>query len=125
MKSALRLLFWLVVGLSLLTNAVLLGLWFRLAPLREAMFGQGETFRSLPADLRPDYRAALAASGDDLREKLALLGTARAAMFRAAAARPPDRAAVEAAMAEVRRASTDLQTAAQAVLLRAIDRAGR
>lgn len=125
MKPLLRILFWLVVGASLLANAVVLGLWLRLSPLRDAFMGGGEGFRDLPADLRQTYRAVLAEREAALREHLAALGRARAAMFRAAAAEPPDRAAVEAAMAAVRESSAALQAAAQQVLLDALDRGSR
>lgn len=125
MTAALRVLFWLVVGLSLLANAVVLGLWFRLAPVREAFMGGGSGFRDLPADVRAAYRTVLAEDREALLAHVATLGEARAAMFRAAAARPADRAALEAAMARVREASSALQTTAQGVLVKALDRAGR
>lgn len=108
-----------LLGISLFLNAVALGFWLR---LREAGTFSGD-WRSLPAETRAEFRQALRAPNSELRQRLAALADARAALRAAAEARPYDRAAVEAAMIRVRRATTDLQIAAQEVMLRGFDAA--
>jgi uncharacterized membrane protein len=116
-NKALKVLFWLVVGASLLANAVVLGLLLRLGELRDIANGGSAGFAGLPAGTRAEVREALGANREALAGPLAALGEARRAMFAAAAARPFDRAALDAAMAKVRDATLDLQEAAHAVML--------
>lgn len=118
-SSALRWLLYAVLALSLLFNAVALGIWLR---VRDAASLDGG-WRSLPAETRAEFRAAIRDRGSELRQRLADLSEARAALRAAGEARPYDRAAVEAAMARVRQATTDFQIAAQEVLLRGFDAA--
>lgn len=121
MNPVLRLLFWIVVGASLLANAVALGLWLRAGTLRDEV---GSTaFRELPRAVRVEARRALVENRDALRAQLRDVGEARRAMFATAGARPYDRAAVEAAMERVREATAALQEEAQKALLRAFDKA--
>lgn len=119
MRQAGRVLFWIVVAASLLANAVVLGLFLALADVRQALNGGSAGFRDLPPDIRVALRQSVTAERGALQGQLRALGSARRAMVQAAAARPYDPAALEAAMAEVRRASAELQTAAHAVLARA------
>ncbi len=123
MNKVLRVLFWLVVCASLLANAVVLGLTWRTGDIRAAINGGTSGFTGLPAPIKAEFRAVLAENKRDLVRPLAALGQARREMFAAAAARPYDRAAVEAAMARVREASSTLQTEGQRLLLQSFDRA--
>ncbi len=121
MNPVLRVLFWIVVGASLLANAVALGLWLRAGTLRDEV---GSTaFRELPRAVRVEARRALVENRDALRAALRAVGEARRAMFATAEARPYDREAVEAAMARVREATATLQAEGQKALLRAFDKA--
>jgi uncharacterized membrane protein len=123
MNPVLRVIFWVVVAASLLANAVVLGLFLRFGEMRGLMNGGGGGFADLPPEIRQEFRAVLRDNRGALRASLRELGQARRAMFDAAAARPYDRAAVEAAMERVRVASAALQVAGQEVLLKAFDRA--
>jgi uncharacterized membrane protein len=115
MTKVWRLLFWLVVAASLLMNAVVLGLYLRFGNLR------GDSgFGGLPDGMRDELRAALRDHRRDLIRPLAELKSARRAMVEAVAARPFDRATVEAAMTRVREASLSLQQSAQTIMLDAV-----
>jgi uncharacterized membrane protein len=115
--------FWGLLGVSLLANAVTLGIYLRVAGLRDDFTGGEGGYAALPAPIRAEVRQALRDNLAALREPLLALGAARRDMFSAAAARPYDRAAVEATMARVREASAALQVAGQETLLRAFDNA--
>lgn len=121
MKPFLRVLFWIVVGASLLANAVVLGLWLRTSELREEI--GGAAFRDLPRAARLEARRAMVENRAALRAALREVGEARRAMYAAAEARPYDRAAVEAAMERVRAATSALQAEGQKALLQAFDKA--
>lgn len=121
MKPFLRVLFWIVVGASLLANAVVLGLWLRTGELREEI--GGAAFRDLPRAARLEARRAMVENRAALRAALKDAGDARRAMYAAAEARPYDRAAVEAAMERVRAATSALQAEGQKALLQAFDKA--
>jgi uncharacterized membrane protein len=123
MNPVLRVVFWVVIAASLLANAVVLGLFLRFNDLRGVMNGGGGGFADLPPEIRQEFREVLRENRGTLRRSLRELGQARRAMFEAAAARPYDRAAVEAAMARVRAASAALQVAGQEVLLMTFDKA--
>jgi Spy/CpxP family protein refolding chaperone len=122
MKLA-RVLFWIVVCASLLANAVVLGMAWRAGELRQIANGGTAGFADLPAPIRAEFRDVLKENRAALTAPLADLGEARRDMFDAAAARPYDRAAVEAAMERVRTASTALQAEGQRLLLQAFDNA--
>jgi uncharacterized membrane protein len=123
MKPALRVLFWLVVAASLLANAVVLGIFLRFGELRNIANGGGGGFANLPPPIKQEFNAVLRENRESYRAPLRALGAARRAMFAAAAARPYDRTAVQAAMERVRTASADMQIAGQALLLQAFDNA--
>jgi uncharacterized membrane protein len=125
MTKLLRVVFWIIVCGSLLANAVVLGFAWRASELREIANGGTGGFADLPQDIRAEFRDILRQNRDELLAPLAELGKARREMFAAAAARPYDRAAVEAAMARVRIASTALQMKGQELLLQAFDQAAR
>jgi uncharacterized membrane protein len=123
MNPVLRVLFWVLVAASLLANAVVLGLFLRAGDMRGVINGGGGGFANLPSEIRQEFRQVLRENKGVMAPHLRELGQARRAMFDAAAARPYDHAAVEAAMARVRAASTAVQVAGQDLLLQAFDRA--
>jgi hypothetical protein len=123
MNTFTRILFWLVVCTSLLANAVVLGLAWRASEWREVLNGGTSGFADLPAPIRAEFRDVLAENRASLVAPLTALGEARREMFAAAAARPYDRVAVEAAMARVREASAALQIEGQRLLLLSFDQA--
>ncbi len=116
-----RVALYLLLAVSLLGNAVALGLWLR---LRDAG-GVDGAWRRLPPETRAEFRAAVADRGSELRARFRALASARAEMLAAAEARPYDRAAVEAAMARVSAATLALQDEAQGLLLRGLDAAAQ
>ena len=116
-----RILFWAILGVSLLANAVVLGLVLRLGNLRDLASGGSDGWAGLPSETRSVFLSELRANRPDLRALVADLGRARADMFAAAAARPYDRAAVGATQARVRSASSALQIATQLMMLKAFD----
>jgi uncharacterized membrane protein len=122
MKFA-RLLFWIVVCASLLANAVVLGIAWRASELREIVGGGAGGFSDLPQPIRAEFLAVLQENRQDLLQPLADLGAARRDMFAAAAARPYDQAAVEAAMVRVRAATTALQIETHRLMQQAFDQA--
>jgi uncharacterized membrane protein len=120
-----RVLLWVVLGASLMANAVVLGLYLRFGSFNEEA-GLRSGWATLPAETRGFLRDEFAQNRGELRSLLSDLRAARSEMFAAAAARPYDRAAVEAAQAKVRAATTALQIAGQDLMLKAFDRtAGR
>jgi uncharacterized membrane protein len=123
MRIPWRGLFTAVAVLSLLANAVVLGLFLRMGDLRDTLNGGGTGFSGLPRAVRSEVRRALADERAALAAPLARLGAARRGMIEAAAARPYDGAAVEARMAEVRAASAALQAQLQTIMLGAFARA--
>jgi hypothetical protein len=118
-RSPWRFALYLVLFLSLLANAVVLGLWLRL----RGTAALGEGWRELPAPARAEFRARLAESRPEFARRLAELAEARRGVLEAAERRPFDRAAVEAAMARVRALTAALQADGQALLLGALERA--
>jgi Spy/CpxP family protein refolding chaperone len=102
-----------------------LGLAWRAGELREIANGGTAGFADLPQPIRAEFRDVLKENRAALMTPLVDLGEARRAMFQAAAARPYDRAAVEAAMARVRTATTALQSEGQRLLLQAFDQAAK
>jgi uncharacterized membrane protein len=118
-----RVIFWVVVAASLLVNAVVLGVFLRAGEMRGIINGGGGGFANLPPEVKQEFRAVLRENRGALQGPLRDLGQARRAMFDAAAARPYDRAAVQAAMERVRTASADVQRAGQVLLLQAFDNA--
>ncbi len=137
MTGAGRVALWVVLGASLLANAVALGLVLRMGALRDLAgglgsgnggaigegIGGGGGWSDLPAETRSAFRAELVANRTDLGALLLDLRQARTAMFAAAAARPFDRTAVAAAQDRVRAASAALQVRTQALMLEAFEKA--
>ncbi len=125
MNPVWRVLFWIVVGASLLANAIVLGLVLRFGDMRGGGGGAGDAagFGRMPPEIRQEFRSVLRENRRTLAAPMRDLGAARRAMFDAALARPYDRAAVEAAMVRVRDASAAVQVAGQALLLMTFDKA--
>lgn len=121
MKRFGQILLWTIFGASLLANAVVLGLALRLGSLRDLANGGGDVWSDLPDGTRKAFVAELRANRRSLAVLVADLGQARAAAFRAAATRPYDHAAVEAALAKMRATSAALQTEVQVLLLKTFD----
>jgi uncharacterized membrane protein len=110
----------LSVGLNLFGAGVAVSLM----RVREAASGIVRDVAGLsarfPPELRRGMRRALFVEREALRDDLAALSEARAAMFEAMRAEPFDPAAVAAAMAEVRARTTALQARAQGAALEAL-----
>jgi uncharacterized membrane protein len=120
-----RILLWVVLGASLLANAVVLGLILRFGAFSDGTAGQRSAWTSIPAEVRAEVRAELVANRQELRLLVSDLRQARAAMLEAATARPFDRAKVEAEQARVRSATEALQLRSQDVMLNAFEKASK
>ncbi|MEM0942441.1 MAG: periplasmic heavy metal sensor [Pseudomonadota bacterium] len=113
----LRIAFVVIACLSLLANAVVLGVGKRLADRGLLASGVGQMVREMPPEARRAYLDGLRAERPALRELAADLRRTRREMIALASADEVDTAALEAAMAEVRRATARLQEAAHGALL--------
>ncbi|MCU0826982.1 MAG: periplasmic heavy metal sensor [Tabrizicola sp.] len=124
-----RVLLWVVLGASLLANAVMLGLVLRfggmggLAGFGEGAMGERSVWAEVPPETRAAFREGIAENRRELLRLVRELRAARAEMLAAAAARPYDRNAVIAAQEKARAATAELQLKTQALMLRALDRA--
>jgi len=116
-NKGLRIALRVILALSLLLNAVLVGLFLRLNAVRTEL-----GFSDLPLSRaeRLEFRRT-AAADPGLRDALATMREARAAMFETLAAEPVDQEATDAAMADVRAATNALQVELQRVLLTVLD----
>ncbi|GIX18226.1 MAG: hypothetical protein KatS3mg119_2412 [Rhodothalassiaceae bacterium] len=111
----------LVAGLSLAANVFLAGLWLggRLRPSTGEGDPQSFTLRfvvpdeTLPEDLRARLLANLGRDRQEVARRLARLRAAEAEVRAALAAEPFDRARLDAAFAELRRAYAELQVPVQ------------
>lgn len=116
------LLMWLLLAISLLLNAVAVGIFLRLNSFRSTLNGDSGGLRAMNDDLTTAVVMSIRSHKEDFDTSLNRLGKARREMFDAAAARPYDQARVEAAMEEVRAATTALQLQGQMVLLEEFNR---
>lgn len=91
-----------VLAVSLLGNAVTLGAVLRLHALRADLLGPEAAQALYPREMRQVLRDALASHADQLRPELHGIVAARAAVVAAGTARPFDRTALDAAMADLR-----------------------
>jgi uncharacterized membrane protein len=110
-----------VLALSLLGNAVALGGALRLAALRGELLGPAADSALFPRATRVALREALRAHEADLLPPLHDLTRQRATLVATASARPFDRAAVEAEMAQTRRMADALLAQTQIILLDALE----
>ena len=117
-----RLVLWVVLALSLLLNAVTLGVVWRVNDIRRSLTGNTAGLSGLPAGVRADLARAVFDRPPQITAAIANLGAARRLMFEASAARPFDRAALEATLKSVREATTALQVEGQLLLLEIIAR---
>jgi len=91
-----------VLAVSLLGNALTLGAALRLRALRADLLGPEAAQALYPREMRSVLRDALTSHADQLRPELHDLVAARAAVVAAGTARPFERAALDAAMADLR-----------------------
>lgn len=109
--------FVVIACVSLLVNAVLLGVGISLSKRGVFDPAAGQALMDVPRDVRRAYVRDLAANREELRALRDDLRAKRRAVIEAAAAIPVDPAAMEAAMADVRAATTRMQTALHATML--------
>ncbi len=105
-----------VFALSLLLNALTVGVLLQLSEIR-SFYGLGDA--RLPRDIRRDF-FDMARGDAELAAESAKLGAARTRMVEIGSALELDQAALEAAMAEVRDQTLALQQKSQALLVEAI-----
>lgn len=91
-----------VLAVSLLGNALAAGAVLRFRALQTELLGPAAEQARFPRPVRRDLRAALRENAETLRPALHRLAEDRAAVVAAGAARPFDRAALDAAMVAMR-----------------------
>ncbi|MFC5736735.1 hypothetical protein [Sinirhodobacter huangdaonensis] len=91
-----------VLAVSLLGNALAAGAVLRFRALQTELLGPAAEQALFPRAVRRDLRAALRENAETLRPALHRLAEDRAAVVAAGAARPFDRAALDAAMVAMR-----------------------
>ena len=91
-----------VLAVSLLGNALAAGAVLRFRALQSELLGPAAEQALFPRAVRRDLRAALRETAETLRPALHRLAEDRAAVVAAGAARPFDRAALDAAMVAMR-----------------------
>lgn len=91
-----------VLAVSLLGNALAAGAVLRFRALQTELLGPAAEQARFPRAVRRDLRAALRENAETLRPALHRLAEDRAAVVAAGAARPFDRAALDAAMVAMR-----------------------
>ncbi len=109
------------LALSLIGNAVAVGGALRLAALRAEVLGPAADSALFPRATRLVLREALKAHQAELLPPLHDLARQRAVLVATASARPFDRAAVAAEMAEIRRMTDALLAQTQTILLDALE----
>lgn len=114
--------FVVIACLSLLINAVLLGVGISLSKRGVFDRGSSQALMEIPREIRRTYvddlrakRAELRQLRDDVRDK-------RRVMIEAAGANPIDPDALEAAMADVRAATARMQNALHATMMTTAER---
>jgi hypothetical protein len=115
-----RILLLSVLLLSLLLNAVAAGAALRAYRLRQDILGPETAAALFPRDYRREIGRAIAASDGAVKTAIRATVSARARVVQTGTARPFDRAATEAAMAELRRSADTALTLAQSVVLDAL-----
>lgn len=119
---AFRIGFIVLACLSLLMNAVVIGIGVRLADRGLLGGGVGQVLAEMPRDTRRAFARDLKAEQPRLRSMLHELRAHRKRMLELAAARPGDPQALAEAMADVRAATTRLQAAAHEIMLETVER---
>ena len=123
-RKLFRIGFVVLACISLLVNAVIIGVGVRLADRGVIGGGVGTAIREIPRDIRQEYIAGLRAVRPTLRGLREELKQRRKEMLMLAAEETPDPKALAVAMGEVRRATTRLQAAAHEAMLGTIDARG-
>ncbi|MGD1923719.1 MAG: periplasmic heavy metal sensor [Paracoccaceae bacterium] len=121
-RRILRIAFVTVACLSLLLNAVVIGVGLRLADRGWFAASPAGALADMPREMRQSFVAALRAERPRLRGLADDLRAQRTEMLKIAAQEPVDRVALEAAMANVRAATTRVQSAAHSVILKTVDK---
>lgn len=117
--------FVVVACISLLVNAVILGIGINLSKRGWFDRDAGQAFMAIPRETRRAYLDDLRAERPDLNRLRDDLRAKRKAMLEVAATEPVDPEALGAALEEVRAATTRLQAAAHNVMIKtAKERAG-
>lgn len=116
----LRLAFVTIACLSLLINAVVLGIGLRLADRGMLWKDAAQALHALPSETREALVASLVTQRPQLRALRETLQEERRAMLALVVDKPVDPMAVEAAMARVRAATTALQLAAHDTILNSL-----
>jgi Heavy-metal resistance len=124
-RGPLAIVFAVVLLLSVATNLVIAG--FVVARLHGPPPGGDEIgriitmgIRAFPSELQGPIVASAHARGDEMKAKIEAVKQARQKIFDAMRADPFDRAALEAAYAELRASTTDLQQVGQQLTLDAL-----
>lgn len=116
-----RIVFVGIACLSLLLNAVLIGVGVRLAERGWLGGGVGRALAEMPRETRQIYAAGLRAERPTLAALNKELRSRRTEMLRIAAADPVDPVALAAAMENVRAATTSLQTGIHGAIMRVVE----
>lgn len=115
----LRIAFVVIACVSLLVNAVIIGLGVRLSERGfNGQFTRGVI--SMPREIRRTYADGLRANRPELKRLRRDMRMKRRAMLDLASAQPVDRAALAAAMRDLRDATTRLQEASHRAMLSAV-----
>lgn len=120
-NRVLRITLRVVLVLSLLANVFVIGVVLRAVELRDRAGLKDTRF---PPELGRAFMEVVE-DEQEIWNQLAQLGDARRAMMAAAEARPLDREALVAAMAEVRRQTATLQIEGQRIMLEVIEDAAQ
>lgn len=118
-----RILFVVVACVSLLANAVFVGIGARLLERGAIGGGAMQALAEMPREMRQGYVASLRAERPELQRLRAELQDRRREMLRIAGTPPVDAGALSDAMAEVRAATTRLQSAAHSTILESLEAA--
>ena len=114
--------FVIIACISLLVNAVLLGVGISLS--KRGVFDRGshQALMEIPRDIRRTYVKDLRDNGAELRRLRDDVRAKRQVMIETAGAQPVDPAALEAAMKDVRLATTRMQTELHAIMMTTAER---
>lgn len=110
--------FVVVACVSLLVNAVIIGIGVNLSKRGWFDRDAGQAFMAIPQETRRTYLDDLRAERPNLNRLRDDLRAKRKAMLEVAATEPVDPEALAAALQEIRTATTRLQAAAHAVMVR-------
>ncbi|MCB2114872.1 MAG: hypothetical protein KDE00_00870 [Rhodobacteraceae bacterium] len=121
-RDAGRIVLIVALAVSLLFNAIAAGAALRAHRLKSELLGPDAAAAMFPRDIRRDIARELAGGDAPLKTAIRAAIEARRAVVDTAAAEPFDRAATEAAMADLRVKADAALAAAQGVVLDALTR---